>query len=301
MSMHSTALPLKRDLQKWIPGAEEKWLISSRQFLEEIFSDTFLPSHDQTHHVRVWNIGKSLLMQIASFNRHLDASLAEGLLIAAMFHDAGMAVTREKEHGRISRELCEKWFRRQKLPPPERFGEVVDAIEKHDNKEDRICARITRDEAPDLLTLLSLADDLEALGVIGVYRYTEIYLARGIELQELGIHILKNARSRFGHISESCALCPQLLEGYRQEYASLVSFFDIYNQQLLVETDPEQVRTGYVGIVNAIRRLSVEGRIRPEDFLTAIGKEDPGKLVTDFFTRLKEELRKERLNHPDTT
>jgi len=292
--MHSTELPLKRDLQKWILGTEEKWLIPLRQSLEEIFSDTFLPSHDHTHHMRVWNIGKSLLTQIASFNRHLDAGLAEGLLIAAMYHDAGMAVTREKEHGRIGRELCEKWFRIQKLPPPERFGEVLDAIEKHDNKEDRTCAGITREEAPDLLTLLSLADDLEALGVIGVYRYTEIYLARGMQLQELGMNILGNAGTRFSHITGSCSLCPQIPDGYRQQYTSLVSFFDSYNQQLLVETEPEHVRTGYVGIVNAIRRLSVEGRIRPEDFPAAIGKEKPGKLVTDFFSQLKEDLEKAR-------
>ena len=67
-----------------------------------------------------------------------------------------------------------------------------------------------------------------------------------------------------------------------------------------METDPEQVRSGYVGIVNAIRRLSVEGRTRPEDFPAAVGKNDPGKLVTGFFSRLKEELRKERRNHTGT-
>ncbi len=290
---------MKHNLQKWILGAEEKWLVSLRQSLEEIFAGTFLPSHDHTHHLRVWNIGKSLLMQIGSFNRHLDASLVEGLLIAAMYHDAGMAVTREKEHGRISRELCEKWFRRYDLPPPGRFGEVLDAIEKHDNKEERTGTGITRNGAPDLLTLLSLADDLEAMGTIGVYRYAEICLARGIQLQALGMHVLDNAKNRFGYISENCALCPHLLEGYRQEYAFLVSFFDSYNQQLLVETDPEQVRSGYVGIVNAIRRLSVEGRTRPEDFPAAVVKDDPGKLVTGFFSGLKEELRKERLNLPN--
>ena len=282
-------------LQIWIDRTEKKWLAKLQDYGKEIFSQTFLPSHDHTHHRRVWNICRSLLEHVTAFNRHLDPSLVEGLLIAVMFHDLGMAVTRDREHGPVSRELCEKYFLEKKLEQPERFSEVLDAIERHDMKDDRIYFGISPDEPPDLLTLLSLADDLEAMGTIGVYRYAEIYLARGMELKDLGIHILGNASTRFNHISKSCTMCPQIIRAYRQEYIYLVAFYDRFNQQLLVETEPENVRSGYIGIVNTIRRLSVEGRTRPEDFPAEIGESGPGKLVTDYFSRLKEDLQGERL------
>ncbi|HER07458.1 MAG TPA: HD domain-containing protein, partial [Bacteroides sp.] len=258
-------MPLQPELDIWIRNAEDRWFSALGQYLEEVFSDTFLPSHDHTHHLRVWNIARSLLEHISTFNKHLDPSLVEGLIIAVMFHDAGMVVTREKEHGRISRERCESFFRDRKLQRPERFEEVLEAIEKHDNKDDRIYFGITPDEPPDLLTLLSLADDLDALGVIGVYRYAEICLVRGMSMRELGVNILGNVSARFNHISKSCAMCPQILRVYREKYTYLVSFYDSYNQQLLLESDPQEVRSGYLGVVNAIRRLTLEGKTRPED------------------------------------
>ena len=281
---------MRSELQIWIDRSEKKWLKLLQNYAKEIFSGTFLPSHDHTHHQRVWNIGKTLLKQIATLNDHLDPSLVEGLIVAVMFHDLGMVKTREKEHGRISRQICEKYFREQKPEPPGRYGEVLKAIEMHDIKDNRGYVRITAEEPPDLLTLLSLADDLEALGVIGGYRYAEIYLNRGMELKDLGVNVLENVNTRFNHISKSCVICPQILRDYRPEYATLVSFYDRYNQQLLVETHPEQARSGYIGIVNTIRRLSVEGRTRPEDFLAEIEKNDPPKQFIDFFSQLKEDL-----------
>lgn len=289
---------MQSDLQIWIERAEKKWHKPLRAHAKEIFSETFLPSHDHTHHQRVWNISRELLKQIAAFNSHLDTSLVEGLIVAVMFHDLGMVVTREKEHGRVSREMCEKYFREQKPDPPERFEEVLNAIEMHDIKDDPARLGISAEEPPDLLTLLCLADDLEALGAIGVYRYAEIYLTRGIDLNELGVNILGNVSARFNHISRNCVMCPEILSTYRQEYTYLVSFYDRYNQQLLAETHPQKARAGYLGVVNAIRRLSVEGKTRPGDFLAAIEKTDPGKLVVDYFSRLKEDLRRERIQNP---
>jgi hypothetical protein len=286
---------LSPELKIWIRRAEEKWLPLLKDHGKYLFSETFLPSHDHTHHQRVWNIARALLEQVSTFNKHLDPSLVEGLIIAVWFHDTGMVVTREKEHGRISRELCESFFHEKKLQRPERFGEVLNAIEKHDIKDDRACFGITPDEPPDLLTLLSLADDLEALGVTGVYRYAEIYLLRGMEMRELGVNVLGNAASRFGHFIQCCAMFPQLIRNYRREYRYLVSFYDGYKRQLMIEKDPERARTGYLGVVNAIRRLSVEGKTRPEDFLAEVEKTGPGRMVIGYFTRLKEELERGRL------
>ena len=39
---------------------------------------------------------------------------------------------------------------------------------------------LRRQDRNDLLTVLSVADDLDAFGFTGIYRYSEIYLTRGI-------------------------------------------------------------------------------------------------------------------------
>ena len=41
--------------------------------------------------------------------------------------------------------------------------------------------------------MLSVADDLDAFGFTGIYRYSEIYLMRGINPNQLGHLIIENA------------------------------------------------------------------------------------------------------------
>ena len=65
-----------------------------------LFPDNLLPSHDHTHHMRVWNLCKVLLNEIATFNSRMDQSLVEGVLIAAFFHDLGMATSTREDHGK---------------------------------------------------------------------------------------------------------------------------------------------------------------------------------------------------------
>ncbi|MCK5136355.1 MAG: HD domain-containing protein [Bacteroidales bacterium] len=285
----------------WIKRAEERWLNTLHNHAAGLFSGTFLPSHDHTHHRRVWNICRSLLTEIAVFNSHMDESLVEGVLIAAYFHDLGMVHSTKQEHGKLGRDICENYFKDKQIEPPSRFEELLDAIERHDIKEERIYSGIDPGNAPDILSILSISDDLEALGIIGVYRYAEIYLQRGIDLMSLGISILENVSTRFNNISKSCINCPGIVKAYRQQYTELVSFYDRYNQQLLLESNPEEVFSGHIGVVNYIRKLSVEGRTGPESYLLEITGNNRSNLVTDFFTRLNGELEKARLDDPSQT
>jgi hypothetical protein len=262
---------------------------------EDLFSTTFLPSHDHTHHRRVWNICKALMIEIATFNPLLDQSLVEGVLIAVYFHDLGMVRSTREEHGILGREICKAYFKKHAIKPPSRFGEILEAIEEHDNKEDKRCSVIQPEASPGILDILTIADDLEALGIIGIYRYIEIYLTRNITLDNLGTRILVNVRARFKNITNSCINCSRLISEYRLEYSILVSFFDSYNQQLLTEPHPEKVFHGHLGIVNYIRSLSIEGHIRPDDFISEPGMNKAGTIVTSYFTALNNELVKARL------
>ena len=54
----------------------------------------------------------------------------------------------------------------------------------HDDKEGPARTLAQAGEQTGILTVLSIADDLDAMGVIGIYRYIEIYLKRNIHLSE---------------------------------------------------------------------------------------------------------------------
>ena len=250
-----------------------------------VFQDNSLPSHDHTHHLRVWNLCKTLLREIATFNSRIDPFLVEGALIAAFFHDLGMAYSMREDHGGLGSKLCLKWFRDTGRVWPERKEEILRAIEMHDRKEVQIYASFTPEAPPEILGILSVADDLEALGTIGIYRYAEIYLKRGIPLEELGIRILENVRHRFEKLSDGCHLCKHLLEQYRLQYNELCIFFEQYGLQLLTISNADAVSSGPLGVINYIRTQGLDK--------TALDRAESE--VRDYFRKLEYELDQARL------
>ena len=102
---------MEQEIKLWIDQAETTWLEVLYKHAKALFQNGSLPSHDHTHHLRVWNLCKSLLTEIASFNSRMDYELVYGILIAAFFHDLGMVFSTREDHGRLSRENCEQWFR----------------------------------------------------------------------------------------------------------------------------------------------------------------------------------------------
>jgi len=269
----------------WIDRTEATWLDPLYSYAEQVFRGKYLPSHDHTHHMRVWNLCKTILLEISSFNALTDPSLVDGVIIAAFFHDLGMAFSTREDHGRLGSELCRSWFRDAGRDHPERFEEILQAIELHDRKDTQLYAAFSRMAPPEILGILTVADDLEALGIIGIYRYAEIYLKRGITLKELGSRVLDNVKIRFKNLSAGCLLCSRLVQRYRQEYDVLCSFFEQYNQQLAGVPNPELILTGHLGVINYISRhglhLSPGERVSDD--------------VTDFFIKLENELDQARL------
>jgi len=287
---------MKGPVDIWIGQVESTWLELLNNHVQHLFSNTFLPSHDHTHHRRVWNNCRKILKAQSKDYPELDLSLVEGVIIAAFFHDTGMVRSTGMEHGPLGKEICRSFFsereKRKHLAPPVRFPEILVAIEKHDSKDQQIYRGIQPDKSPDILGMLSVADDLEAMGTIGIYRYSEIYLKRGISMKDLGVCVLKNSAERYRNISRGCNFCTDLRKEFRQKYDNLVSFYDMYNQQLLATPSPEDTFTGHIGVINLIRILSVEGTTRPENFLEQTGPVSRSSVVTGYFTELNNELEK---------
>jgi len=269
----------------WIDRAEATWLDVLYENAKALFQDNLLPSHDHTHHLRVWNLCKTLLREIATFNSRIDQSLVEGVLFAAFFHDLGMTTSTREDHGKLGGERFLMWFQDRGSTRPERFDEITKAIELHDRKDLQIYKTFSSEASPEILGILSVADDLEALGIIGVYRYAEIYLKRDIPMEELGKRILANVRSRFEHLSEGCQLCRHLLEKYRQQYDELCHFFELYNLQLKAVSKIDAISSGPLGVINYIRKHGLDK--------TTLGQADND--VNDYFIKLEYELDQARL------
>jgi len=235
--------------------------------------------------MRVWNIGKTILRELFTFNSKCDYPLVEGVLIATFFHDLGMIHSTREDHGKLGSDLCLSWFSKGDIALPERFREILRAIELHDQKNVQIYASFSRGTPPEILGILSVADDLEALGTIGIYRYAEIYLERDISLEELGDKILKNVKNRFENLSASCKLCPSIIEKYRREYEELCLFFEQYMRQIAATAEPERVFSGHLGVINYIRTGSLDQASREQE----------DRVVSDYFKKLDYELDQARL------
>ena len=169
-------------------------------------------------------------------------------------------------------------------------SKIASAIELHDQKTESFFIPFHWDKTPDLLTLVSIADDMDAMGTIGIYRYAEIYLHRSIPMKSLGMILLENVATRYNNFSKASSLIPSLLKKTKPKYQEITSFYDNYNQQLLMETDPLKVFNGHIGIINYIRNFSVVGKIHPSDFPKALDNFEVGKYVLDFFNKLEEQL-----------
>jgi HD superfamily phosphodiesterase len=276
---------LEQGLEIWISRAEASWLDELYANAELLYSKTSLPSHDHTHHLRVWNLCKTLLREIARFSSSIDQLLVEGVLIAAFFHDLGMVYSTRPDHGHLGAELCNKWFMDGGRERPGNFEEILRAIELHDRKDEQIHESFQRETPPEILAILSVADDLEALGIIGIYRYAEIYLRRGIPLEELGDRILANASSRLHNITRACLRCEHMIENFRPRYEELRLFFENYNKQLKTVSRADGQSSGPLGVINYIRS---GGRDLSDPDRT-------GGEVNEFFRKLEHELEQARL------
>jgi len=206
-------------------------------YCQNSFQGIYLPSHDQTHHQRTWNYAKNLLLEFSG-TLDISPSLIENMALAALLHDTGMVETLDREHGMAGRRKALEFLKNNNLDP-ERFESGLHAIEYHDDK-DYTSGHDDPGEKPSLLRLLSLADDLDALGYAGVFRYYEIYTLRGIILQQLPTSVLDNLGNRFALMSEMLDNHARFKNAMNKRYQITRNFFLQLNAELQNDTLPDQ-------------------------------------------------------------
>ena len=262
-----------------ISTSETKYKALLEEFFKNIYDETFLPSHGIDHHRRVWNYAKEILQHLNYHNFELDQLLTDNLIIACYLHDTGLSVDAGIDHGLEGRRICERFLSLNKLPIFE-FSEAVLAIEHHDNKE-----YTTINKPENLLTILSVADDLDAFGFTGIYRYLEILIVRNKPLPVLGRFIVDNCEKRFNHFMRTYGFIPYLRDRHSVRFELINSFFQAYNQQAVSYIFDNQNTAGYCGVAELISQILKE---KKPDLNTLLSYPDP--LIQWFFSELQNEM-----------
>ena len=203
-----------------IKKIEDKWLSDLYRFCEGIFSSANIPSHDHQHHLRVWNYAKEIIQAIHVSGKADDAFI-ESCLIASMFHDTGLSRTLSESHGKEGRIICERYFTENNIKKPSHFSEILDAIELHDDKNYKNAST----NPHSVYSVVCNADDLDAFGNAGVVRYTEIYLLRGINLNQLPEQVIENLDKRFKNFERTYQSFTELYQKHKERYEISRKFF----------------------------------------------------------------------------
>ena len=241
-----------------IESAERQFKQILEDFFISVYDEKYLTSHGIDHHRRVWNNAKELLYIYDIKQKNSICGLPPKLILACYLHDIGMSVEPGPRHGKMSRELCLQFLAKNKLAESD-YQDVLETIENHDNKE------YTKGNGNiDLLNILSVADDLDAFGFIGIFRYSEIYLTRGVNLSEIGHEIRKNGCKRFENFLDSYPFPEDFIKIHRKRYIILDDFFREYNYQLGSYLFGGKNPCGYCGVMEVLLNL-VNNKITLKD------------------------------------
>jgi HD superfamily phosphohydrolase YqeK len=271
------------NLTRTIESAENQFKQILEEFFISVYNENSLSSHGIDHHRRVWSYSKKLLHLIPNKNTPQVLHLPSKLIIASYLHDIGMSVDPGARHGIYSRNLCIQFFDKNDLPGND-YYDVLEAIEYHDNK-DYTGNTFTN----DLLTILSVADDLDAFGFTGIYRYSEIYLTRGTNPEKIGYMIMENAGKRFKNLVKSFGYLNEFVKKHKDRFYILDNFFSKYNEQLPSYHFGTDSPSGYCGVIEIIF-FQMNNKLELKNFLSEPEKYSDDPVILWYLGELAFEL-----------
>lgn len=258
-----------------------------RQILEEFFVSVYdgnsLISHGIDHHRRVWSYAKELLLLKGCHKTDYPLPDPASLLIASYMHDIGMSVDPGPGHGEMSMKLCLKFLQQYDLDKND-YRDVLETIRNHDKKDYSGGEGIS-----PLLDVLSVADDLDAFGFTGIYRYSEIWLARKINPLKLGYLVRENSAGRFAKFKCLMGTESEYFTRHRKRYEILDNFFMHFNRQVdsyNFETDDP---AGFCGLVQLFMPM-ISDHQSLKDFFIIAGSYCDDIIIGHYVNGLKAEL-----------
>lgn len=271
------------DLTGTIESAEKQYKQILEEFFISVYNEKSLSSHGIDHHRRVWNYSKELLRLIPVKNTIQFSRLASEMIIACYLHDTGMSIDPGINHGKLSRNLCLQFLIQNNLHEND-YKDVLEAIENHDNKN--YCDEPSKNY---LLTVLSVSDDLDAFGITGIFRYSEIYLTRRISPEKIGSLIRENAAKRYNNFVKTFGPDSELVRKHSNRYYILDNFFSKYNDQLPFYHFGENSPSGYCGVIEIILFM-MNNNLLLKDLFMKPEKYSKDNVMRWFFAELEKEL-----------
>ena len=160
---------------------------------------------------------------------------------------------------------------------------MLEAIKNHDRKD------YPGENESVLLTILSVADDLDAFGYTGIYRYSEIYLTRGIPLSVLGLLVKQNAFRRFDNLVNHFGFSEELIKKHEKRYLILDNFFNEYNKQAESYQFGGINPVGYCGIIEMFTCI-VNRKTTLKDTCKKAAESPDDQIIRWFFRGLLSEI-----------
>ena len=219
------------------------------------------------------------MMQLDDCGTSFSLAEIEQVIIAVFFHDLGMVETIDQKHGLASRCICKKYFTKNHPNFKGDLDSILNAIEKHDDKTYK--NRVYHGEMhKTILSILCVCDDLDAFGAIGVFRYMEIYMLRGIPVNQLASLILPNIESRYQNFHQ---LFSHLTDFHQEQTKSYQFIREFYTK--LQNGDLE---------TTAILQVFIDGIVDGNETLNTISafatNRSNNPVLLDFFSQFTKEL-----------
>ncbi len=273
-------------LIKNINSVESHWLDRLYQYCQTQFSTVKIPSHDDLHHLRVWKLAKELMIELNESGVTFSAKEIEQIIIAIFFHDIGMVETIDKKHGLAGKIICEEYFRKNVPDFKGDLNTILDTIEKHDDKEYKSMV-YHGDMHKHILSILCVCDDLDAFGAIGVFRYMEIYMLRGMKVAELAPAILQNIESRYNNFHQLYSHLHDFHDKQTQNYKFIKNFYIRLQEEVQGKSDND---SGANGVLN----FFIDGILKGSETINTISDyalaNSDDIYVSEFFHQFRKDV-----------
>ena len=244
-----------------IKQVETEWRDRLFKNTQSLFQNCNLPSHNEWHHLRVWKHAYEILNLLRKNGIEISKKEILELMIAVFFHDTGLCISPGPDHGKYSREICEKFLAEEKIQIPINTCEILEAIEYRDDKSYIRNNPLVQNQHINISGILNVSDDLDAFGICGVFRYAEIYLLRNIKPIDLAGKIIPNLNKRYNNFVNQCGDLQELIALYQPEYKQCLSFFeqldDIFQKKSISKKEP----------LNPEIILKIQKKIKEESFI----------------------------------
>lgn len=270
-----------------IAQVESKWYSALFNHLQVLYKDVHLPSHDVDHHIRVWKLCKDLVVELCAAGVPFSTEMLEQLIVASMFHDTGLIAHKGEDHGYHSRLICEDFFSNNPELTVNNIPLVCNAIEHHDDKTVKEFSFRDLNDYSDITRIVSAADDLDAFGYIGIFRYIEIYLLRGVPMAELPARVMQNICNRFANFENGFPIIKAFVDIHRKKYQVAYNFFQSLHTEI---TNSAFSQNHYLSITNTLSSCLIKEKMDIYKTIIFALREKKDDNHCAFFENLKKEL-----------